>query len=118
MTSPTQADPSAGPATVETVADWLKRSAGPDTDEAARLELVTNATNIVVRRLTCTQLASSWSPDIVLGATMLAGRLWRRRDTPAGVETFANDGAVYVQRNDPDVALLLGIGSYAPPRVG
>jgi hypothetical protein len=53
-----------------------------------------------------------------LGAAMLAARLWRRRNSPEGVATFTADGAVYVQRNDPDVAMLLGIGSYAPPVVG
>jgi hypothetical protein len=34
------------------------------------------------------------------------------------VATFTADGAVYVQRNDPDVAMLLGLGAYAPPVVG
>jgi hypothetical protein len=53
-----------------------------------------------------------------LGATMLAARLYRRRNSPEGVATFTADGAVYVQRNDPDVAMLLGIGAYAPPVVG
>jgi hypothetical protein len=49
---------------------------------------------------------------------MLAGRLWRRRNSPAGVESFAGDAAVYVSRNDPDVAQLLGLGAYTPPAVG
>jgi hypothetical protein len=49
---------------------------------------------------------------------MLAARLYRRRNSPEGVATFTADGAVYVQRNDPDVGMLLGIGSWAPPVVG
>lgn len=53
-----------------------------------------------------------------LGAAMLAARLWKRRGSIEGVATFTADGAVYVQRNDPDVALLLGLGIYAPPVVG
>jgi hypothetical protein len=60
-----------------------------------------------------------WPADTVLGATMLAGRLYRRRNSPAGVESFSDlGGAVYVQRNDPDIALLLRTGAYARPMVG
>jgi len=62
--------------------------------------------------------AGVWAPHHVHGATMLAARLFRRRHSPAGVETFGAEGAVYVQRNDPDVAMLLGLGAYARPVVG
>jgi hypothetical protein len=34
------------------------------------------------------------------------------------VAAFTAEGAVYVQRNDPDVAMLLQLGVYAPPVVG
>jgi hypothetical protein len=34
------------------------------------------------------------------------------------VASFTSDGAVYVQRNDPDVGQYLGIGSWSPPVVG
>jgi hypothetical protein len=54
----------------------------------------------------------------VLGAKLLGARLYRRRNSPEGVATFAAEGAVYVQRNDPDIAMTLGIGQYAPPVVG
>jgi len=53
-----------------------------------------------------------------LGATMLAARLWRRRNSPEGVAGFATDSPVYVQRNDPDIGMLLGLGNHAPPVVG
>ena len=47
------------------------------------------------------------------------GRLYRRRNSPAGVESFSDiGGAVYVQRNDPDIAMMLGIGTYARPVIG
>jgi hypothetical protein len=49
---------------------------------------------------------------------MMAGRLFRRRESPAGVAAFGELGAVYVMRNDPDVAMLLGLGSWAKPMVG
>jgi hypothetical protein len=62
--------------------------------------------------------AASWDvddvADIVLGANMLVSRLWQRRNSPLGFEAIADQGAVYVSRNDPDVAMLLGLGPYAP----
>jgi len=64
------------------------------------------------------RMSSNPADAVTLGATMLAARLWRRRNSPEGVAAFTADGAVYVSRNDPDVALLLGIGAYAPPVVG
>lgn len=107
MTEPTS------PAGVST---WLGRDRGAATPE--QLTSVVKATNAVVRRMTGTTAATEWTEDVQLGATMLAGRLWRRRDSPAGVETFGGDGAVYVQRRDADVDMLLQIGAYTPPRVG
>lgn len=124
MTEPASPAPDVieGPATLAGVAVWLDQS--DDAGAAAprpQLGMVVSATNVWVRRLhpgTVVDGEPAWDADVVLGATMLAGRLWRRRDSPAGVETFAGDGAVYVQRNDPDVAMMLRIGAYAPPRVG
>src|SRR6187431_2853637 len=58
-----------------------------------------------------------WPDDVTLGATMLAARLFRRRNTPAGIEALG-DGAVYVPRRDSDVDSMLHIGAWAPPRVG
>lgn len=114
-----------GPATLAGVAAWLDQvdAASGDTDRP-QLGMVVSATNVFVRRLKGSDgepvdgQPFVWPADVVLGATMLAGRLWRRRDSPAGVETFAGDGAVYVQRTDPDVAMLLQLGPYAPPRIG
>lgn len=61
---------------------------------------------------------NAWAPNVELGANMLAARLWRRRDSADGVSDMAAQGPIYVERNDPDVALLLKIGAYAAPRVG
>lgn len=55
---------------------------------------------------------------IVQGATMLAARLFERRNSPNGVAAFGDGATAYVQRNDPDVAILLRIGPYAKPGVG
>ncbi|MCM3577446.1 hypothetical protein M3686_04765 [Micrococcus luteus] len=62
--------------------------------------------------------AGDWDARTVQAAIMLTARLYRRRNSPAGVEAFTEGGATYVSRWDPDVAQLLRIGSYAPPRVG
>lgn len=78
-----------------------------------RLEPVVAVVNVLVPRMATTPLqAQSY------GAMMLAARLYRRRNSPEGVASFTGEGAVYVQRNDPDLALTLGLGGYAPPVVG
>lgn len=59
-----------------------------------------------------------WEANLKLGATMLAARIYRRRNSPAGVESLGELGPVYVSRNDPDLAQLLKIGRYATPRIG
>lgn len=64
------------------------------------------------------QPTDEWAPDTDLAALMLAARLVRRRNSPSGTEAFADGGAVYVSRQDPDVAQLLRLGPYAPPKIG
>lgn len=59
-----------------------------------------------------------WPANVSLGAKMLAARLYRRRNSPAGVEALGELGPVYVSRNDPDLSQLLELGRYAPPKVG
>lgn len=61
---------------------------------------------------------AAWPDRIVQGATMLAARLFRRKGSPAGVEAFGSLGAAYVMRTDPDIAMLLKLGSHARPQVG
>jgi hypothetical protein len=80
------------------------------------LEVVEAVLVLVPRWLT--KPAGGWSADQKLGATMLAARLYRRKDSPGGMAQFGMDGTGYVSGNWPDVALLLGIGSYAVGRVG
>lgn len=63
-------------------------------------------------------VADPWDDRTTQGAIMLAARLYRRRNTPAGVESYAGEGAVYVARTDPDVAVLLRVGIAATPRAG
>lgn len=62
--------------------------------------------------------AATWPARIELGASMLVARLFRRKNSPAGVEQFGQLGAAYVMRNDPDIAQLLALGSWQSPQVG
>lgn len=108
--------PAAGPTTGDLVKEML---AITDTDDDNGIALVVAAVNQVVRALPISQAdTEAWSPRIAHGATMLAARLWRRRNTPSGIEAFGVDGAVYVSRNDPDIAMLLELGAYQAPAVG
>ena len=108
----------AGPTTPELVAAWLQLGG-----EGAGIEKVTPtvaAVNVVCRRFLELPAGAGavWGWDRTQGATMLAGRLYRRRNSALGMATFEGEGASYVMRNDPDIALLLEIGAYSPPRIG
>jgi hypothetical protein len=60
--------------------------------------------------------SSTYVPDAeVLGAsTVLAGRIYRRRNSPSGIETFS-DTALFVARFDPEVERGLRMGSWLTP---
>lgn len=78
------------------------------------------AVDVVVRATRYAQTidGDEWPAPITLGSTMLAGRLVRRRNSPDGVQALTDVGAVYVSRNDPDIAVLLQLGRNARPVVG
>lgn len=101
--------------TPEAVAQWLGMSAPDD-----HVNRCTAAVNAFVGALPSAPrtTAGEWSESTALAATMLAARLVRRRNSPAGVEAFTDTGAVYVSRYDADVALMLRMGDYAAPKVG
>lgn len=61
---------------------------------------------------------AEWPAGVKLGAVMLAARLYRRRNSPAGVESFSDMGASYVSRYDSDLDRQLRINAWTPPRVG
>lgn len=92
-----------------------------DTRDDAKLDQIVAAVNNLVRTMRVSQAAvdaATWPERIVYGATMLAARLFRRKNSPAGVESFGQLGAAYVMRNDPDIAQLLQLGSYQQPQIG
>lgn len=106
-----------GPASVAQVKADLSLVGTADDDQLAR---VVAAVNSRVRVLPVAQLpddATEWPAHVERGANMLAARLFRRRNTPTGVEAIGDTG-LYVRRNDPDIALLLQLGDYAKPAVG
>lgn len=110
--------PPEGPATLPNVKVQL---AITDDDDDERLEFIIAAVNSQVRTWPVAESgvdADQWPVRIQLGAVMLCTRLFRRKNSPAGVESFGSQGAVYVQRNDPDIAMLLGLGSWSAPAVG
>lgn len=110
--------PTNGPTSLELVKAWRKID---DTRDDANLQLVVAAVNSQVRSWRVSDDAlglESWPEGIVAGATMLAARLFARRNSASGVEAFSSDGAVYVSRSDPDIAQLLKLGSWQRPSVG
>ncbi len=112
--------PAGGPTTVEAVKTHL---AVPDDDDDTFITSIVDAVNTRVRSwpvINDAVDAADWDADevahIVTGATMLASRLVRRRNSPDGVAAFGELGPIYVQRSDPDVALLLKLGQYKKPK--
>lgn len=55
--------------------------------------------------------------DVYQGAVMLAARLYRRRNSPAGIETMG-ESTNYVASFDPDLDQFLRRGRYRIPGVG
>ncbi|WP_330182820.1 phage head-tail connector protein [Nocardia sp. NBC_01503] len=91
-----------------------------DTSDDAALTEVVDAVNDLMAHWfgPAVIVADEWPDRLVQGAVMLAARIYRRRNSPSGVESFGELGPIYVQRNDPDIAHLLGLGAYARPAVG
>lgn len=108
MASPELTTPSA----VET---YLGLTADRDANELRR---VVDAVNDLVGEWAGITEAAEAGDRIKFGALMLAARVFRRRNSPAGVEALGEMGPVYVSRNDPDLAMMLGLGNYRRPVVG
>ena len=54
-------------------------------------------------------------PSVELGMIMLASRMYRRRNSPTGIDSVTADGVTYVTRYDSDIASMLRLDS---PQVG
>lgn len=95
---------------------WLGVDAVGDATEEQALEGITAAVNATVTDWHGNP--DTWSDRIHTGAVMLAAHLWRRRATPGGVAALTDEGTTYVQRHDPQAAMLLGLGGWTAPAVG
>lgn len=112
--------PEGGPTSLALVKAHLSIAAD-DTRDDTKLAAIVAAVNNLVRSMRVSEAAvgqASWPARIEYGATMLAARLFRRKNSPAGVEAFGQLGAAYVMRNDPDIAQLLQLGTYQQPQIG
>ncbi len=98
-----------------------------DDRDDATIELVVAAVNDQVTQwhgppsiLSAAGDVLDYRPKYQQGATMLAARVYRRRNSPNGVEDYGSDlqGAIYTRSNDPDVAQLLELGRYERPAIG
>lgn len=115
--------PEGGPTDNVRVATYARIKGGVDAMTPAELTELTdtvNAVNELVRDLPVSdgaRGAATWDAHsrIVKGATMLAGRVWRRRDTNGGIYSAGDVVPIFVHTRDPDVALLLNLGDYAKP---
>lgn len=82
-------------------------------EDAALLEVCVAAANAfvrdlpVVRSLDVDDTEIQFPANVVLGADMLASRIYRRKNSPGGVEVMGDLGPLYVSRSDPDITMLL-----------
>lgn len=105
--------------TVELVRAYLAlEEDGAAADETYLAATVSAVVSRVESWLEPLAVDAEWPDHVRHGATMLAARVWKRRGTPSGVETQGDFGAFYVQRTDPDIAMLLGLGNHMTPKVG
>lgn len=109
--SPTPAPPTSA-AAVATQLQWPPADIA-DEAKLGRLEVTVAAVNAFVTRNARTSTAEQ-----ALGAAMLGARLWRRRGNSEGAATYTADQVTSAARSDPEVWMLLGLGTWAPPVVG
>ena len=108
----------------ELVAAWLRLNLpGPavDDDELVR---VCAGTEAYVERCRPEQYTDAdppvYDPDneVLQGAVMYASRELRRRNSPAGIEQFADGGTTFVSKYDSDIERALRTGAWNMPGVG
>lgn len=112
--------PEGGPASLPAVKVMLSITVA-DVRDDAELDAIVAAVNGEVRTWAISTAAvgqADWPARLARGANMLASRLFRRKNSPAGVESFGSLGAAYVMRTDPDIAMLLKLGSWQRPQIG
>jgi len=106
--------------TVPDVAAWLQLGNDGSGDDVLQ-DCVTAADSIVTRYVgeAPGDDAVPSTADAHQAATMLAARLYRRRNSPEGIAGITPEGvAVGIVRSDADIARLLRIDAYSTPQVG
>lgn len=105
------------------IVTWMKLPATESGND--EVKMVAGATLAYVRGLPVWHGApddaegqASHADQVRLGCAMLGARLYRRRNSPNGVEGITDQGTSYVARHDPDVSRLLELDSYVRPAVG
>lgn len=100
------------------VAAWMGLDSTTASSEAAVLDEVAAAVSSFVTDQ-CPRAprdeAGDWMATTTLGAKMLGARLYRRRNSPNGIEAFSDLGTSYVSRYDSDIARMLRIDAYRMP---
>ena len=117
MTAPAPGDDPGPRTTLARVNRTLSR-AEDDASDPSVLEVVEAVNSLVPTWAYPAGEDGEWAPHQRFGASLLAARLYRRKDSPGGMANFGIEGSGYVSGNWPDVAMLLGIGSSAVGRVG
>ena len=110
------------------VATWLRLNTATATTDAVELERVCAMTEAYVQRCRPEFLppapedgsAATYVPDAETyqGAVMYAAREVRRRNTPAGVESFGDVGVVFTPKWDADIERALRTGAWTLPGMG
>lgn len=91
-------------ATAAEVFNWLAVSA-PHADDLAQMDLVLAAVEAHVAQGHTRPITAA--PDYELAVVMQSARVYKRRNSPEGVVSFGEDGAIRVSSIDRDVAALL-----------
>jgi len=102
---------------------WLRLHGEPGDDPA--LDRVCAMTETYVQRCRPDRYNEATDPPMYLpdaevyqGAVMYAARETRRRNSPAGIETFADGGATFIAKYDADIERALRTGQWNTPGVG
>lgn len=98
------------------ISAWLG-SKQPPTQE---MQDIAQAVTYYVNRLPSIdrETDGGWAATTRTGAVMLGARLYKRRNSPNGIESFSEIGNTYVSRYDSDIARLLNIEAFRKPMVG
>lgn len=96
------------------IATWLGAKSADESMQA-----IAQAVTRYVNSLPSIDLVEGvWAETTMLGATMLGARLYKRRNSPNGIEAFAEVGNTYISRYDSDIARLLHVEAFRKPMIG